>query len=33
MNYILLCLLKPEVEATALCVERVVKTPNGSQWE
>lgn len=33
MNYILLCLLKPEGEATALCVERVVKTPNGTQWE
>ena len=29
MNYTLL----PEGEATALCVERVVKTPNGSQWE
>lgn len=25
--------VKTEGEATALCVERVVKTPNGAQWE
>ena len=25
--------VKPEGEATALCVERAIKTPNGARWE